>query len=118
MQQQHRGENMTKITYAINVNHNEFSLLCQGHAGYADFGSDIVCAAISTLTQTLVMRLDDVTDTWSASVEPGQVWCYAKGYRAMESFETVLTGLKAVADMYPSYVWIEEGCTINREKPL
>lgn len=31
-----------------------------GHTGYGDFGEDIVCAAISVLTQTAVIGLQEV----------------------------------------------------------
>lgn len=31
-----------------------------GHAGYADFGEDVVCAAVSALTQTAVIGLRKV----------------------------------------------------------
>ena len=33
---------------------------CSGHSGYAEEGSDIVCAAISALTQGAVIGLKEV----------------------------------------------------------
>lgn len=32
-----------------------------GHAGYAEAGKDIVCSAVTTLTQTLIGSLEDLT---------------------------------------------------------
>lgn len=32
----------------------------QGHSGYADSGSDIVCAAVSTLVQTAYLAIKDM----------------------------------------------------------
>ena len=32
----------------------------QGHSGYAESGSDIVCAAVSALTQTCELGLEEV----------------------------------------------------------
>lgn len=32
-----------------------------GHAGYAPLGQDIVCAAISALTQTLIASIEELT---------------------------------------------------------
>ena len=32
-----------------------------GHAGYAEPGKDIVCAAISTLTQVLIASVEELT---------------------------------------------------------
>ena len=34
---------------------------CEGHAGYAEPGRDIVCAGISALCMALVRRLEDMT---------------------------------------------------------
>ena len=31
-----------------------------GHAGYAEAGKDIVCSAVTTLTQTLIRSLEDL----------------------------------------------------------
>ena len=33
-----------------------------GHAGYASLGQDIVCAAISALTQTLIASIEELTE--------------------------------------------------------
>ena len=35
--------------------------ICQGHAGYAEAGADIVCAAVSILTTTCANALESVT---------------------------------------------------------
>ena len=40
-----------------------------GHTGYAESGSDIVCAALSTLAQTLEMGLAGVLGTVSSRVD-------------------------------------------------
>ena len=34
----------------------------KGHAHYAEHGKDIVCAGVSTLVQTLVQSIDDLTE--------------------------------------------------------
>lgn len=33
-----------------------------GHAGYAEPGKDIVCAAVTALTQTLIQSIENLTD--------------------------------------------------------
>ena len=44
-----------------------------GHAGYAEPGKDIVCAAVSALTQNLIVCLHAFTDDLSeCTVEPGE----------------------------------------------
>ena len=50
---------MIKIKFYVQ-NGNYVALSCTGHADYADIGSDIVCASISTLTQTLALGLREV----------------------------------------------------------
>ena len=45
-----------------------------GHAGYAEPGKDIVCAAVSVLAQNLIMSLDAFTNDLGAyNIEPGRI---------------------------------------------
>ena len=41
---------MIKITI-VKKGDNVTAISCEGHSGYADSGSDIVCAMVSVLTQ-------------------------------------------------------------------
>ena len=51
------------INVTVKKRQNEFlSLKVKGHAGYAEEGSDIICAAVSALTINLVNSLDELTD--------------------------------------------------------
>lgn len=107
---------MTQITY--NLSDDEFSILCQGHAGYADAGNDIVCAAISTLTQTLVKHMEIAADEYQAHADKGELFCNARGVVAVECFKLVLTGLRMLQANYPRYLKIVEGCTIFTDNDL
>lgn len=50
------------------------SLSIDGHAGYAEVGKDIVCAAVSALAQGLLHSLDALTDDEiSTEAENGHV---------------------------------------------
>ncbi|MDR1885771.1 MAG: ribosomal-processing cysteine protease Prp [Synergistaceae bacterium] len=86
----------------------------QGHTGYSDPGTDIVCAAVSALVQALgvgfgdVLRLEGVrierdrenaliSYEWDSSVAEAQ--CIAR---------TILLSLKAVAESYPEFVAVRE----------
>ena len=40
----------------------------QGHAGYAEHGKDIVCAAVSTLTQVFIDSVDKLTSDFLLSL--------------------------------------------------
>lgn len=46
----------------ITVTITEHGLTVDGHAGYAEIGNDIICAAVSALTQGLVHSLKSLTD--------------------------------------------------------
>lgn len=46
----------------IVVNITQTGLTVDGHAGYAETGNDIICAAVSALAQGLIHSLDALTD--------------------------------------------------------
>ena len=83
----------------------------EGHTGYAESGSDIVCSALSTLAQTLEVGLAGVPSigmvsskvdnekgfmslSWKESEDPG--------IRLLS--ETVMKMFRTVEENYPSYV--------------
>lgn len=107
---------MTRIVYAVNK--DEYSLTCEGHSGYAPFGRDIVCAGISTLTQTLIWHMEAVTDTYRSDIKDGALWCYGKGKEAVNASKVIMTGLSMLQSQYPSNISIEKGCTIQTKSPL
>ena len=53
---------MTKITITKSSDDNFKKIECSGHAGYADRGEDIVCAAVSVLTINLLNSIEKFTD--------------------------------------------------------
>lgn len=99
---------MTRIDIA--KAEGEFSILCQGHAGYASAGNDIVCAAISTLTQTLIRFMEERDHTCKYKVNSGYLWIYGKG--CTQAFDAIVCGLEMIEQSYPQYVEINKGCTI------
>lgn len=46
----------------IEVSRSKESIRICGHAGYAEHGKDIVCAAVTALSQTLIMSVEELTD--------------------------------------------------------
>lgn len=101
----------------VTAKHDEagiFSLSAEGHTGFADSGSDIVCASISSLVQALWLGLEEVAKpekfeavadpnvpaislTWDSKAEPAQILA-----------RTILLSIKAIADDYPDYVRVDE----------
>ena len=56
---------MTHITIYRNQASAFTGFCCDGHAGYADAGEDIVCAGISTLVINTINAIDTLTVTQS-----------------------------------------------------
>ena len=54
---------MTHITIYRNQENAFTGFLCEGHAGYADAGEDIVCAGISTLVINTINSIEALTTT-------------------------------------------------------
>ena len=57
---------MIKVSIYRNEDNKVIGFRCAGHAGYAESGSDIICAAVSALTMTTINSIDTFTkDTYS-----------------------------------------------------
>lgn len=58
----------------IEVSVRKDGITVAGHAKYAPVGQDIICAGVSTLTQTLIRSIEDLTmDKIQYSISPGGV---------------------------------------------
>lgn len=83
----------------------------KGHAGYAQQGEDIVCAAVSILAQTLIKSVEDLTTgKIQYSISPGSVDIKhgnlsASAQTLMDSF---FIGIRMIADEYPDNVRIAQ----------
>lgn len=83
------------------------SLTAKGHAGYGPLGRDVVCAAVSILTQTLAECLlrqeskGSVADV-SLKLEPGDAEIRWKG--EAECLPAIETGFELLNGSYPEYV--------------
>ena len=76
-----------------------------GHAGYAPAGSDIVCAAVSILYETLKELLSG-----QAIVDESENKCILRARHWLNSpwkieyMEFFITGIKGIAEAYPDNV--------------
>ena len=52
---------MTTITITKTSDDNYKEIECNGHAGYAEYGEDIVCAAVSVLTINTINSIEQLT---------------------------------------------------------
>jgi uncharacterized protein YsxB (DUF464 family) len=83
----------------------------KGHAGYAPHGQDIVCAAVSTLVQTLIQSIEDLcTDTISYHLQPGNVEIKHDPltHEAQVLLDAFMIGVYMIANRYPKYVVVEK----------
>ena len=86
---------------------------CKGHAGYAEEGSDIICAAVSILTTTCVNALESVAGVkGKAKVDEGYMQVLIEKDQANHDtqviFRTVIQGLRDLTDAYPEYLQLKE----------
>jgi len=87
-----------------------------GHAGYSEYGKDIVCAAVSAIVQTAVIGL---TEILGIKIEyrqkAGKATCVIPAGLSGDQnekiniiLETMLCGLKSIEEGYGDYIRVEE----------
>ena len=54
------SESGTHVTFYLHADGSVSGFRAEGHSGYAAYGEDILCAAISALTQTTLLGLLNV----------------------------------------------------------
>ena len=97
---------MTRITIYRNENREVERFSCSGHAGYAEFGQDIVCASISVLVINTINSIETFTSTayiCDADEESGDI-----DFRFTEDIspdaslliESMILGLKEIQNDY------------------
>lgn len=87
-----------------------------GHTGAGEAGSDIVCSAVSALTQTAVMALDELLHASMAlNVTDGDIHCAlaqdtpdATLKDAGLIFSAMALGLRAIQEQYPKNLNVQE----------
>lgn len=90
-----------------------------GHTGFAERGSDIVCAAVSALTTVTVLGLQarlELDPEVHVDEEEGYLHCMldkervpsSTWIRAQDLLETLALGLKEIAKEHSRYVRVKE----------
>lgn len=88
-----------------------------GHAGYADFGLDIVCSAVSSVSYTIANGITDVL-----FIEPDIKVIEKEGFMSLDLrlnseedidksqvlMETMLMGIKNIKQLYDEYIKVIE----------
>lgn len=102
---------MTTITVYYNGDH-VLGFRAKGHSGYAERGEDIVCAAVSALTQTAYLGVSELIGIEAEVFQKGgelRVMLPAgsdpeKREKAELILETMLLGLRSVEEKYSDYL--------------
>lgn len=102
---------MTNI-YMIKSDNYIVAFRIQGHTDYAEYGSDIVCSAISFMSQTAILALNEVCKINEKSlhfkIDDGYL-CFCLDFdlpkEVMDKSEivmqTMITGFKSLIKEYP-----------------
>lgn len=74
-----------------------------GHAGYAEHGKDIICAAVSALNGSLIKWLESANIDYVYS-DDGKMVALVLDESARMCYDMVVTGFMTLAKEYPEYV--------------
>lgn len=91
----------------IVVTYHSSGISLHGHANYAEPGKDIVCAGVSTLVQTLIQSVEELTaDKIQYSMQPGTVDIYLRNLseQAQLLVDSFFVGISLIAGEYPDNV--------------
>ena len=106
---------MTRVHYECGADPPEYRMVIEGHAGAAERGEDLVCAAASILMWTLAERASDRPEYGGmtrieqdgARVEircrPEDGWALS----CRELFETIYTGYDLLREHHPDNVEVD-----------
>lgn len=76
-----------------------------GHAGYAEKGKDVVCAAVSALVYALIATLEETGNMRESVVRSGYATVASR--ESDHAFDVVRGGLAQIAARYPACVKVE-----------
>ncbi|HOB22115.1 MAG: ribosomal-processing cysteine protease Prp [Firmicutes bacterium] len=82
----------------------------QGHSGYAEAGSDIVCAGVSALLQALKIGLEELAGEEIGKIEDGFLACPVSSDPKAQFLAKVMElSLREMAQSYSDYLQVEGG---------
>lgn len=97
---------MTTVSFEYDGNTRKIEIT--GHADYAEIGKDIVCAAISTLSQTYMFYIKELESRKKATLDSliiseghFKIYSTSKSPEADAAFDMLLCGLRSISDNYP-----------------
>ena len=97
---------MIQVTVFRNRNEKYIGFDCKGHAGYANYGEDVICAGVSALVINTVNAISRYTqEEFSADTdeETGKVFLrflHPAGHDAELLVNSLVLGLQGIRDAY------------------
>ena len=94
----------------IKIEQYNDKIIVKGHAGYAENGKDIVCAAISTLLQAFIASVEELTtDNLECVISAGNAVIRYKDLseQAQLLMKSFFISCQMIADSYPIYVKVQ-----------
>lgn len=91
----------------VKVRKNE--IIVSGHANYAEYGYDIICAGATALAQTLIKSVQDLTeDEIEYDIKPGLVDIKYRDLSEMSRtlVDSFFVGMNLLADEFPENIRI------------
>jgi len=85
---------------------DKFILIVDGHTGYGNVGSDILCAAVSILVQTLISIIDGM-DECQYDIGEGYAYVTGHGQQAVDAYRYTMSGLNLLQVNYPRFISIK-----------
>ena len=92
---------------------NLYGIECIGHSGYAETGSDIVCAGISTLTGSFAFLVEEYNSNKRVSLKIFEdsdayikILYHDPDGVLIPAYEMVCMGLENIAEQYPDNIKI------------
>lgn len=91
------------------------SIEISGHAGYDEYGKDIVCAAISALAQTMALGLEKVVGI-KVKIKKKDGYFLLKVPKGLSAekadktniiMETFILGIEDISESYPSNIQVD-----------
>ena len=95
------------INIKVERNENSCAIFIEGHAGYAEHGKDIICAAVSTLYLHLMNSIAELTGAFGAEHlhDEAFLYCITNIDPVADAFITAfLQSCKSIAEENPEYV--------------
>ena len=107
---------MVRISWGYDHNGCYNHLKCLGHAGYGERGTDIVCSAISVLTHTTILAMEQILGLelkLQVDAETGLIDCkWVNKPELTDKVEllikTILLGLNEIKCQYPEHLSLGE----------